>query len=86
MPMNSDGSGLMPLTRATAAHADSAAPRWSHDGTKVVFSSSRNLDGSDSPDPNLTSNIWVVNADGTGLTPLTTATSGVASDFPSFEP
>jgi len=84
--VNIDGTGLTPLTRVTATQADSGAPEWSHDGTKVVFVSSRNLDGTDSRDPNVTFNIWLMNADGTGLTPVTTATSGAASAFPSFGP
>jgi len=84
--VNSDGTGLTPLTRVTATQADSGAPQWSHDGTKVVFVSSRNLDGTDSRDPNVTFNIWLMNADGTGLIPITTSTSGAASAFPAFGP
>jgi len=84
--MNSDGSEVMPLTRAKAALAGGFAPRWSRDGTQVVFYSSRNVDGTDSSNPNHTTNIWRVNADGTELMPLTTATSGADNSSPSFGP
>jgi Tol biopolymer transport system component len=73
--MSADGTGLTPLTNATAARADSAAPQWSPDGSKIVFNSSRRLDGADAPNANFTYNIWRMNADGTGLVPLTTATA-----------
>ncbi len=68
-----DGSGREPLTKATAYYADNYPSRWSPDGSKLVFPSTRNLDGSDTTDPNFTVNIWAMKADGTGLTPLTKA-------------
>src|SRR3989442_15813046 len=77
--VNADGTGLTALTNATAAGALSFAPQWSPDGTRVVFESSRKLDGSDAGNGNGTSNIWRVNADGTGLTALTNATAASAS-------
>src|SRR5215472_2536087 len=83
--VNFDGTGLMPLTKATAAGASSSAPQWSPDGSKVVFTSQRKLDGSDALNANGTNNIWRVNADGTGLTPLTTAT-GAPSGNPQWSP
>ncbi|MFA4875721.1 MAG: hypothetical protein WC690_10325 [bacterium] len=73
--VKADGTGLRPLTSATAARADSFYPQWSPDGTMVVFGSGRNIDLSDAANTNSTSNIWVVKADGTGLRPLTTATA-----------
>ncbi len=85
--VNADGTGLTPLTNATAARAGSAAPQWSPDGTKVVFVSGRNLDGTDAPNPNFTYNIWRANADGTGLTPLTNLTAAQAdSGGPQWSP
>jgi len=72
---NADGTGLMPLTTATAASADSSFPQWSPDGSQIVFQSTRKLDGSDAPNPNGTSNIWRVNADGTGLRIITNTTA-----------
>jgi Tol biopolymer transport system component len=78
--MNADGSGQTPLTRLTATSAFSFAPVWSPDGSKIAFESSRALDGSDSANTNQTFNIWVMNADGSGQTPLTrlTATSAIS--------
>ncbi|PYU28093.1 MAG: hypothetical protein DMG31_20915, partial [Acidobacteria bacterium] len=62
--VNADGTGLTPLTNATASGAGSLVPQWSPDGSKIVFHSSRKLDGSDAANTNGTSNIWRVNADG----------------------
>jgi Tol biopolymer transport system component len=84
---NSDGTGAIPLTKLTASGADSFDPVWSPDGTKIVFSSHRALDGSDASNVNFTSNIWVVNADGTAATPLTKITAVNAdSFFPGWSP
>ena len=84
---NADGTGLTALTTATARRADSGEPHWSPDGSKIVFYSFLKLDGSDTPNPNRTSNIWQMNSDGTGLAPLTTATAlGVVSFEPHWSP
>lgn len=72
----SDGSGLMPLTRLNATGADAVAPIWSPDGKRIAFVSSRALDGSNAA--GAAANLWVMNADGSGATPLTHLTaSGV---------
>jgi Tol biopolymer transport system component len=85
--VNADGTGLIPLTNATAFGAESVEPQWSPDGSKVVFYSSRKPDGTDAPNTNGTYNIWRVNADGTGLIPLTTATArGAGSLKPQWSP
>src|SRR5215813_1340411 len=81
--VNADGTGLTPLTSATAVGAGSGAPQWSPDGSRVVFLSSRKLDGTDAQ--NGTDNIWRVNADGTGLRPITNATF-VSSFYPQWSP
>jgi Tol biopolymer transport system component len=82
-----DGTGLVPLTTATSLGANSYEPQWSPDGSKVVFESSRKLDGTDAPNLHFTSNIWRVNVDGTGPTPLTNVTAdGAGSGSPSFSP
>jgi Tol biopolymer transport system component len=82
--MNADGSGQAPLTKLTAFTANSNGPVWSRDGTKILFTSDRALDGSNAanstplPTQPTTSNIWVINADGSGaaaLTKLTQASS-----------
>jgi Tol biopolymer transport system component len=84
---NSDGSGLMPLTRATAEDAHSGSPRWSPDGRRLAFESSRALNGTDASNLNRTSNIWTVNADGTGLTAMTNLTAAAAgSSSPQWSP
>jgi TolB protein len=77
--VNTDGTDLVPITTATARYADSFNGRWSPDGTRLVFQSKRSLDASDSALPNLTLNIWRVNADGSGLIPLT-RTSSVSAE------
>jgi Tol biopolymer transport system component len=85
--MNADGSGAAPLTRLTAAFTDISSPVWSPDGSKIGFSSSRALDGSDAVDTNGDSNAWVVNADGSGATPLTRLTALFAeSSFSAWSP
>jgi Tol biopolymer transport system component len=73
--MNADGSGATPLTRLDVARTDSFAPRWSPDGSKIAFTSLRALDGSDATNTNSTENVWVINADGSGATPLTRLTA-----------
>jgi len=85
--MNPDGSGLMPITRLTAPGAGSTSPVWSPDGSKMAFESSGALDGSDASNTNITSNIWVMNADGTGITALTKLTARSASSHdPAWSP
>jgi len=70
--MNADGSGATPLTRLTTTSGQGTLElAWSPDGRKIAFSSNRALDGSDAVNTNQTSNIWVVNTDGTGAIPLT---------------
>src|SRR5262249_40260793 len=73
--------GRRPLTRLTAFVANSFEAAWSPDGTKIAFVSSRALDGSDAANTNITQNVWIMNADGTGQTPLTRLTGGNASAF-----
>jgi hypothetical protein len=81
--MNPDGSSPTPLTKLTAAGAGSSGPVWSPDGSKISFPSDRALDGSDTANTNQTTNIWVINADGSSAAPLTKLTaSGADSDSP----
>jgi Tol biopolymer transport system component len=82
--VKSDGTGATPVTRLTAPNADSFSPVWSPDGSKIAFSSARALDGSDALGAD---NIWVVNADGSGATPLTKLTVNFApSSVPVWSP
>jgi Tol biopolymer transport system component len=60
--MNSDGGGLKNITNNTKGSG--AGVSWSPDGKQIAFDSSR--DG--------TSHIYVINADGTGITALTRET------------
>src|SRR5262249_19509796 len=69
--MNADGSGSTHLTSITVHLFDSPGPVWSPSGTKIAFTSTRALNGSDALNLNATANIWVMNADGSGVAPLT---------------
>jgi hypothetical protein len=63
---NSDGSDLQRLTN-TAGQSDSELPDWSPDGQKIAFDSSR----TDADGQNDVVQIYLMNADGSGLTQLT---------------
>ncbi|HYX30155.1 MAG TPA: PKD domain-containing protein [Pyrinomonadaceae bacterium] len=60
--MNGDGSGV---ARLTNSNANDDYPRWSPDGTKILFQSDR-----DHPDTGYM-NIYVMNSDGSGVVRLT---------------
>lgn len=77
--INSDGSGLRALTTLTAPGASSASPAWSPNGSKIGYESFRALDGSNASIPAV--NIWVMNADGSGNTPLTRLTAQAVSSI-----
>lgn len=67
--MNADGSGQRNLTPKNAGDADadwiSRAPSWSTSGRQIYFMSSR-------PSTGLDTELFIMNADGTGTTRLTT--------------
>lgn len=71
--INADGSGAAPLTRLSSTSGQGVLDlAWSPDGRRLAFDSDRVLDGSDAASANGTSNVWVVNSDGTGAAvPLT---------------
>lgn len=77
--MNADGSSDAPLTQLTALEADNRYPQWSAGGSMIAVVSSRALDGSNAANgPSsgpYTSNIWVLQADGSGALPITTQTN-----------
>jgi len=62
---NADGAG--PTTNLTNHAAYDASPAWSPDGAKIAFVSDRG-----SPPGTNQQNVFVMNADGTGVTQLTT--------------
>jgi Tol biopolymer transport system component len=69
--VKTDGTGLTPLTRNTAASRDAGSPFYSPDGTKIFFASLNALDGTWTGTAALSNNLWRINPDGTGLTALT---------------
>ncbi|MDQ1638475.1 MAG: hypothetical protein QOF62_1814 [Pyrinomonadaceae bacterium] len=68
--MNTDGSGL---ARLTINSSNDDHPRWSPNGTKILFQSDRDSTPPDPENPGPTKqDIYVMNADGSGQTRLTT--------------
>ncbi len=79
--INADGTGETNLTpdASTITHSpDATDPTFSPDGTKIAFSSDRDSDGNQG----ISNEVWVMNADGTGQTRLTTA----GGEFPAYSP
>lgn len=75
--MNADGSAR---TQLTTGDADYRNPRWSPDGTKIVFDSNKGMD----EDKRYNEDIWIMNGDGSNLTQLTT--NGSSDEWPVFDP
>lgn len=66
--MNADGSVQ---TRLTNDLSNDESPSWSADGTKIIFRSDRERDGSDPM-----AQVWTMNADGTAQSDLSTTNDG----------
>ena len=65
--MNADGSGAKPLANLTARFISN--PVWSPDGSKIAFV----YPEGETSNQHTTTNIWVMNADGTSARPVTSS-------------
>ncbi|HEY2027842.1 MAG TPA: IPT/TIG domain-containing protein [Myxococcales bacterium] len=70
--VKTDGTARTALTGLTAA-STASSPAWSPDGTTIIFSSDRNIDGSNSAASD--TNVWMAKADGSAVAPLTKTTA-----------
>lgn len=73
--MNPDGSGQVNISNSAA---NDTQPSWSPDGTKIAFTSDRDQAGF--------SSIYVMNANGTSQTRLTTSGTGLLDQQPVWSP
>jgi Tol biopolymer transport system component len=76
--VRADGRGVKRLTRGSDRNAEDLAADWSADGTKLSFTSDRDLE------PGGPRELYVVNADGSCETRLTR--SAYAQDTPAWQP
>jgi hypothetical protein len=72
---NADGTGLTHLTANTSASRDSIQPVFGSSNSVVYFVSKTAQNGSDNGTATSSYNVWKVNTDGTGRTPLTAYTA-----------
>lgn len=72
--VNASGPVPTPMSKLTSCAVDASDPAWSPDGSKIAFDSNRALNGQDGSNGSAP-NIWLMNADGSGVTLLTTATA-----------
>jgi Tol biopolymer transport system component len=84
--VKADGTSLSPLTRLTAIGVFQSYPAWSPDGAKIAFVAQRALDASDAASPTNAMNLWTINADGSGATPLSRFTSNDFMFYPVWSP
>lgn len=71
--MTVDGNDPKALTQSTVIEtlSDWEQAQWSPDGKRIIFLSSRNLNGSNRDAENPSLNLWIMNHDGSDLHPLT---------------
>lgn len=69
-----------PVRQLTSFDVDAGRPRWSPDGTRILFADNYDAGAGAS------SNLWVVNPDGTGLTQLTHNTHGATNKDGDWSP
>ncbi|MFL6387633.1 MAG: TolB family protein [Terriglobales bacterium] len=76
------------MTRLTTTGINFASPMtWSPDGKKIAFTSQRAVDGANVANPSGATNVWLLNADGSGAMPFTKLTSVAASSgLPVWKP
>jgi hypothetical protein len=76
---NSNGLQIpVALTQNTSLALDSTYPTYSPDGKKITFQSLMAVSGAWNGTPSASTNIWIMNSDGSALTPITQNT--IASD------
>jgi dipeptidyl aminopeptidase/acylaminoacyl peptidase len=75
--MNVDGSGVTQLTFAGADDARASDPSFSPDGNQIAFARRTSTTQSE---------IWIMNSDGSGQRPVTSATANRVDASPSFSP
>ncbi len=75
--IDADGTNLVAVTKLTASGAYSDGPDWSPDGTRIVYSSQRAIDGSDAK--GTTSNLWIVGPTGQSGFKITSFNSAIAT-------
>src|SRR5262249_40988338 len=68
------GKAKVVVSNPASSGGNSAAVSFAILSSSMVFESTRALDGSNSGSANNTPNIWLMNADGSGSTPLTAIT------------
>jgi Tol biopolymer transport system component len=73
--MNADGTAQTRLTRQTLAALFYATPAWSPDAQRIAFASNRDARNS----LTFTADIYTMQADGTGVTRLTTTDPAIDS-------
>lgn len=79
--INTDGSGMTPLTDPNETVFEEGEPQYSPDGSKIVFVQRTWLESGDRR-----YNLATMNSDGTGTAVLTQAEQGRPNKYPSFSP